>query len=121
MSLVLIQFAIVAGMIMTASMVLALLESMVDRKGRQVRIAAAYTLGFLAGGFVAWQLLTLGWPLSFGTTMKASVNAAAYGHAVEHTAENILVGVLVFAVIGGVLFTLTDVLAAKLISRTKHA
>jgi len=44
-------------------------------------------VAFYTSAAVIWKLGTADWSLSFLTTLDASVNAAKYGHPVEHRAE----------------------------------
>lgn len=94
--MLLVQFFMIAGIVLTAAMVCACAEAVFDRRSnhrsrRQFAVSAAYLLALLLSGIVWWQVLTAEWPLSFWTTLKASVDSATYGHAVEHAAEKILV------------------------------
>ena len=121
----LIPFCVIAGVVLTVAMLFALAEAAIDylRDGRnrsQLVIAGAYAIGFLVAGIAGWQLLTPGWPLSFGTTLKASVDSATYGHPVEHVAENLLVATEFMAVGCGLACAIAVGIAPRLIPRLPH-
>jgi hypothetical protein len=47
-------------------------------------------VGYLAGGAVGWASVPRAWTASLSVTIDASMNAAKYGAAFEHTAERVL-------------------------------
>jgi len=57
-------------------------------------------LGYLAGVTLLWALRPTGWPLGLLETMQATVDSATYGHAVEHGAENLVLWMMVFGLVG---------------------
>jgi hypothetical protein len=59
--------------------------------------------GCLTGVLFVWALLPRDWTLPFWTTLAASVNAAKYGHPVEHYAQGVVVAMMFFAVVGGII------------------
>jgi hypothetical protein len=113
--------AAAAGALVMAS-VSAMRSQRSRRHGRRLAIALCYLAGMFFGGLLAWKVVPPPeWKLSFWTTIQASVDAQSYTHLVEHTAENILVAVLVSGVIGGILFAGADAIAARLVLRLKRA
>ena len=70
---------------------------------RQLTIASISLAGFVTGTTAAWiTALRRGWTLSFFTTMRASVDSATWGHEIEHQAENLMMAVLLFSLIGAI-------------------
>jgi len=57
----------------------------------RIFLFSALAAGCMAGVLLAWSLLPASWPLSFGETLEASINAAKYGHPVEHYAEGAVI------------------------------
>jgi hypothetical protein len=76
-----------------------------------------WTLGALASGVVVWQLVPSEWTLPFWTTLKATVDAEKYGHAVEHYAEGVVMMMTFAAVIGGATCVGGVALGTKLLRR----
>ena len=124
--LALIQYNIVGGAILGAAVLFTLAEIGIDyvrdrSHRRQLEIAITYIVGCLAGGFFGWKLIPPAeWNLSFWTTVHASIDAQAYSHLVEHTAEDILIGVTSLGVITGSIFATADLVAARLANRLRH-
>jgi len=54
------------------------------------RIAVIAVAAYAAGGAIGWALRPQAWPLPFFETIRATVDAARYGHRVEHQAELIV-------------------------------
>ena len=52
--------------------------------------SAAVPLGYVAGGLVGWAHVPSAWTASLSITIDASMNAATYGGAFEHSAERAL-------------------------------
>lgn len=50
----------------------------------------AVVTGFFVTGLLGWTTVPAQWTASFWTTLDASINAAKYGAAFEHTAERAL-------------------------------
>jgi hypothetical protein len=77
-----------------------------DRRTQKRRFGllfgTAILLGYIFGGTLVWSFVPSEWPLSFGETLAASVDATTYGHPIEHYAESILV-VMLFACLAGAL------------------
>jgi amino acid transporter len=79
-----------------------------DRRTQKRRFellfGSAILLGYIFGGILVWSFVPSEWPLSFGETLAASVDAKTYGHPIEHYAESILV-VMLFACLAGSLIS----------------
>jgi hypothetical protein len=60
---------------------------------------AAIPVGYVAGGLIGWLNVPTEWETSLGMTIDATMNAAKYGSAFEHTAER----VVIYFFIGGIL------------------
>jgi hypothetical protein len=69
---------------------------------RDLSLTLMPAVGFFGAGIVTWYTLGAGWHLPFLTTVVASVDSQKYGHPVEHAAENLLVAVVFFSVIGSI-------------------
>jgi hypothetical protein len=82
---------------------LALLSVAIRQRGPWGRVlqALAFVAGSCGGGALAWYSVPSEWTLPFQATLEAAVNAAKYGHAIEHSAEHILVFVTFACVVGG--------------------
>lgn len=93
---------ILAGFLYLALMPLAVADLLIERRWRDLAVAGSSIGGFLLAGVLSWFVLARGWTLSFATTLHASVDAATYGHPVEHYAESLLLGVLFFSLVGAV-------------------
>jgi hypothetical protein len=76
--------------------------------------------GACGGGLLAWNMTPPGWSLPFLTTLAASANAEKYGHLIEHTAQDIVVGVTFACVSCGVLSAVTTAAGTKVLVRLKH-
>jgi hypothetical protein len=77
-----------------------LVVALADRRPFPFRAVAGTLGGFIAGALFVWNLAPSDWTLPLSTTLAASVNAAKYGHAVEHAAEGIVIWMLFAAVTG---------------------
>src|SRR5690349_3206131 len=75
------------------------LASLFARRRRRL-IGTAVVVGYLAGGSFAWLMLPRAWPLSFPQTLAASVDAATYGHPVEHYSQGVVWMILVAGLVG---------------------
>ena len=100
-----IQFLLLASFLLLATMpvvALVLLFARIRKRGPwgMVLMAVSFVVGSCAGGALAWSSVPADWSLPFRTTMEAAVNSEKYGHAIEHSAENILV-LLTFACVAG--------------------
>jgi len=61
-------------------------------------VSAVMLIAFLATAVLLWRhFATHYWNLSFQTARHAAVDAARYGHPVEHTAEVLLANLLIFS------------------------
>ncbi len=94
------------------------------RRPCAVRVPAGMLCGYVAGALFVWTLVPRDWTLPFWTTLAATVNAAKYGHAVEHYAEGIVIwivfGAVVGAVVGGLLAHITgDRLRQRALARAR--
>ena len=49
---------------------------------------------------LVWTLVSRDWALPFSKTLAATVNAEKYGHALEHSAEAIVIWIVFGAVVG---------------------
>ena len=56
--------------------------------------------GYIVGALFVWTLVSRDWALPFWTTLAATVNAEKYGHALEHSAEAIVIWIVFGAVVG---------------------
>ena len=57
---------------------------------RRDRPALITVAAYAAGAAIGWALRPQAWPLAFFETLRATVDAARYGHPVEHQAELIV-------------------------------
>ena len=102
------SLTVLAGLLMICAMPLVLVIQFLNYflRGRLwtagLSISLTGAAAFLLGGTISWFALSPGWQLSFLTTVAAAVDSETYGHPVEHAAENLLVAVLFFALIGSV-------------------
>ena len=121
-----VQLFVLGSLILIAMtpivLVLLVVEHLRTRKYRRgVIVALSLVIGFCGGGVLAWILFSSNWGMPFWTTLEASVNAERYGHMVEHTAENILVGVLVACKCGGVLTGTLAAVGTTVWTHLKHS
>ena len=98
------QMTMLTGLLLLCALPIALVfySCIYFRSGVVLRglwVSLMMSSAFLLAGVVSWYAMTPGWHLSFATTLAASVDSQSYGHPVEHTAENLLVAVLFFAVV----------------------
>jgi hypothetical protein len=56
------------------------ITTLADRRPCPVRVPAGMLCGYIAGALFVWTLVPHGWPLAFGTTLAATINAEKYGH-----------------------------------------
>jgi hypothetical protein len=89
--------------------------------GRSALITAFFILGALASGFVVWQLIPPEWNLPFWTTLKATVDAEKYGHAVEHYAEGVVLAMTFAGVAGGATCAGLGALGIRVLRKSAHA
>lgn len=106
--IVIIQLLLVASFVLLAAMPLVslvLLFVAICKRGPRGNFlkALSFVAGSCGSGALAWYLVPSEWSLPFRTTLEAAVNVEKYGHAIEHTAENILVFVTFACVVGGAL------------------
>ena len=76
--------------------------TLADHRPCPVRVPAGILCGYIAGALFVWTLVPRDWTLPFWTTLAATVNAAKYGHPVEHYAEGIVIWMIFGAVVGAV-------------------
>ena len=124
--LLLIQFCIALGVILTLAMAFAFVDATIDfrevgRSRKQFAVSGAYLLALLVSVMLWWHVLTPSWPLSFWSTLRASVDSATFGHSIEHAAENILVIVELLSVICAITAAIAVAIASLFSSRLKHA
>ncbi len=99
-----------------------LITAILRNKARARRIALFAAACFVAGGLVGWSLRPLDWQMSLWETAYAGGNAAKYGHAVEHQAENLFVACVVFpSLIGAIVSAAVAGLVSRLYSRRSPA
>ena len=101
-------FAYLVGLLGTFALIVAglmyILVALLDRRPPcSLWLPAGILVGYLAGVLFVWALVPRDWTLPFWTTFAATVNAAKYGHPVEHNAEAIVVAMMFCAVVGGVI------------------
>ena len=84
-------------------------------------IAGAFLAGALLSGSLAWHALPSEWSLPFWTTLRASANAAKYGHAVEHYAQGVVVMMASAAAIGGAACSAAVALGSRLLRKPAHS
>jgi hypothetical protein len=72
---------------------------------------------FYMSAALIWRLGSADWRLSFTTTLEASVNAEKYGHAIEHTAETMIVWLLMFSTIAALIAGATTAVVHAAIRR----
>jgi hypothetical protein len=65
--------------------------------------------GFLVGGLIGWAAVPPAWAASLWVTIDASMNAAKYGSAFEHTAERALLWFLYPGIIGALVSAILSV------------
>jgi hypothetical protein len=88
--------------------------------GRAVLITGFFIQGALLSAFLVWQLLPAEWNLPFWTTLKATVDAKKYGHAVEHYAEGVAMMMTFAAVFGGGICAAAIALGTKVLRKPAH-
>ena len=98
-----ILFGFLCSLVIVPIAAIVFLASLFRRRDRLNGLAAlAVLIGFFACGIVGWALVPPQWTASFWTTVDASMNAAKYGSAFEHTAERVLMHFFFPAVLGAV-------------------
>lgn len=75
---------------------------------------AAVPLGYVAGGLVGWARVPAAWTASLWVTIDASMNAAKYGDAFEHSAERALDYFLVGGTGGALAFAVLAVVGTRI-------
>jgi hypothetical protein len=125
MALGLIQLLLICSFIVFITMpvafvVLGCAYLFTGKHGRGVLITGFFILGALASGLAVWQLVPSEWTLPFWTTVKATVDAEKYGHAVEHYAEGVVMIMTFAAVLGGAACAGTAALGTRLLRRFAH-
>ncbi len=80
------------------------------------RLAVKATLtalptAFLIGGMLGWAAVPREWTASLWTTIDASMNAAKYGAAFEHTAERVLMYFMLGGAIGAFVGSIVSICA----------
>jgi len=97
-------FAYIIGLLGTLGLIAGgltyIVVTLANRRLGPVLVPAGILCGYLAGALVVWTLVPGEWTLPFWTTLAATVNAAKYGHPVEHYAEGIVIGIMFGAVVG---------------------
>ena len=98
-------FAYVVGLLGTFALVVGGLVyitiALADRRYPwSLRAPTGGLCGYVAGVLFVWTIVPRDWTLPFWTTLAASVNAAKYGHPVEHYAEGIVVAMMFCGVVG---------------------
>lgn len=83
------------------------------RHAYSVLVAGMFVAGAVGGSLVAWQFVPSDWTLRFQTTLKATVDAEKYGHALEHYAEGVVVMISSAALFGGSVSAAVAVLCAR--------
>ena len=105
--LMLIFFVYMIGLLGTFALIAGgltyIVVALADRRPCPLRVPAGILCGYVAGARFVWSLAPRDWKLPFWTTLAASVDAAKYGHPVEHYAEGIVIWILFGAVGGAVL------------------
>ncbi|MBZ5618764.1 MAG: hypothetical protein LAQ69_08585 [Acidobacteriia bacterium] len=100
----LVFFVVIIGLLGTFVLAAAgltyIVVAVADRHACPVRVPATMLLGYVAGLLFVWILVPRNWTLPFWTTLAATVNAAKYGHPVEHAAEGIVIWMMLGAVVG---------------------
>ena len=71
----------------------------------------ALPVAFLVGGLLGWAAVPSAWTASLWTTIDASMNAARYGAAFEHTAERVLLYVMIGGAMGALVGTVGSIWA----------
>jgi multisubunit Na+/H+ antiporter MnhB subunit len=122
--LMLSLFAYVVGLLGTFALVVGGLTSitvtLADRRCPcSLRVPTGILCGYIAGVLFVWILVPRDWTLSFWTTLAAAVNAAKYGHPVEHYAEGIVVAMMFCAVVGAVVGGSVTHIAGRLLRQRR--
>ena len=120
-----IQLLLLGSFVLLTTMPLVLVGLLIAKlrtrnSWRSVLVALSFVAGSCGGGALAWYSVPSEWSLSLQTTLEAAVNVEKYGHAIEHTAENILVFVTFACVAGGALGTGVAAGGLKLRSNRKR-
>jgi hypothetical protein len=107
-----IMFGLLCSLVVVPIASIVFLASLFRRRDRMNGLLAlAVVAGFLVAGFIGWASVPAAWTASLWTTVDASMNAAKYGAAFEHTAERALM-YFFFPAIAGALGTGVTVLGA---------
>ena len=77
-----------------------ILVTLANRRLGPVLVPAGMLCGYIVGALFVWTLVSRDWALPFWTTLAATVNAEKYGHALEHSAEAIVIWIVFGAVVG---------------------
>jgi len=125
MALGLIQLLSVCSFVVLVAMpgafvVLGCICLFTGKRGRAVLLTGFFIIGALASGFAVWQLVPSEWTLPFWTTLKATVDAQRYGHAIEHYAEGIVMMMTLAAVLGGAACAGAVAIGTGLLRRFAH-
>jgi hypothetical protein len=103
---VLVFFAYIIGVlgmfILIAAGLTYIVVALVERRPGPLHVIAGALCGFVSGALFIWILVPRTWPLSLWTTLAATVDAAKYGHALEHAAEGIAIWMMFGGVVGAV-------------------
>lgn len=77
----------------------------VSRSGRRPYSSVLFwaVAGYITAGATVWLIVPPEWTLSFPQTLAASVDSETYGHPIEHSAESLLVVMLIACVLGAAL------------------
>jgi hypothetical protein len=86
--------------------------------GSVIALGMILVFSITAAGLI-WRLGRADWHLSFLTTVEASVNAGKYGHAVEHRAETMIVGLLMVSTAAALMAGAGIALVTKVASADK--
>ena len=104
-----IQVALLACLVLLAVAPVILVVSLVKflshrAELRNLLVSAAFLAGVFVVGWLIWRAAAPdAWPLSFWTTLKASVDSDTYGHTTEHAAEVLASKTIILGVAGGLL------------------
>lgn len=86
--------------------------------GRATRLTGtAVPAGFLTGGLIGWMTVPSVWTASLWVTIDASMNAAKYGAAFEHTAEHALLYFLYPGILGALIAAVASIVATRVGAR----
>ncbi len=81
-------------------------------------IAGSLVAGYFSGGILVWCFIPRSWFLSFPKTLAAAVDAATYGHPVEHYAEGVVILLWIGCAAGA---AVTGAIAAAIARYNRHA